>query len=79
MKLIVDPAQVGFVPETIEIEHVGVTTGFTVIVIPLLLAVVGLAHAKLDVRIHVTTSPFAREVEVYVAPPVPTFTPFTCH
>jgi hypothetical protein len=61
MKVMVDPAHIGLVPETIEMEHVGETTGFTVIVIPLLVAVAGLGHAADEVNMHVTTSPVIRE------------------
>ena len=43
------------VPDVIAIDIVGITTGFTVIVIPLLVAVVGLAQGELEVIIHVTT------------------------
>ena len=53
--------------------------GFTTMVIPVLVAVKGLAQAALDVIIQVTTSPFAKEDVVNVVPPVPAFTPFTCH
>ena len=42
-------------------------------------AVVGLAHGELDVKIHVTICPFVKVLEVYVVPPVPTLAPFTCH
>lgn len=68
------------------IEVVGVlmvTAGVTllpmVIVIEFEVAVVGDAHAELDVMIHVTTCPLVRVVVVYVALFVPTFVPLTCH
>ena len=58
---------------------VGTTVAVTDMVIPELLAVAGVAHAALDVRMHVTTSPFASVDEVNVVPPAPAFIPFTCH
>jgi len=53
--------------------------GFTVIVIPALVAVVGLAQVAFDVNIQVTIWPFAKVAFVYVVLFVPAFTPFTCH
>jgi hypothetical protein len=66
-------------PGITEMVTDGITVGFTVIVIPEEVAVVGVAHGAFEVRIQVTTSPFASAEEVYVVPPVPTFDPFTCH
>ncbi|KAF5032324.1 hypothetical protein DSECCO2_618510 [anaerobic digester metagenome] len=57
----------------------GVTTGLTVIVIPVEVAVVGDAHEAVDVITQVTTSPLARALLVYVALLVPTFVPLTFH
>jgi len=57
----------------------GVTVGFTIIVIPLDVAVAVDGHVALDVIVQVTTSPFASVVLEYVVPPVPTLLPFTCH
>lgn len=51
----------------------GVTAGVITMVMLLLLAIAGLAHAALDVTSSVITSPFARVVVVYdeeVAPPI---------
>lgn len=72
------PAQIE--PEGLAaIDTEGVTTGFTIIVIALDVAVVGLAQDELDVKIQVTISLFVNAVDVYVALPVPTLLPFTCH
>ena len=57
----------------------GTTVGFTVIVIPVLVAVVGAAQGELEVSIHVTICPFVNVDEVNVVPPAPALTPFTCH
>ena len=54
VKVTEDPAQVGLVPDVIAIDTEGTTTGFTVIVIPVLVAVVGLAQVAFDVRTQVT-------------------------
>ena len=42
----------------------GVTTGLTVMVMPVDVAVVGEAHEAVEVMIHVTTSPFERALLV---------------
>jgi hypothetical protein len=57
----------------------GTNTGLTVMVIPALVAVVGLAQVALEVRIQVTICPFVKVVVVNVGLLVPAFTPFTCH
>ena len=57
----------------------GVTEPLMVIVIVFEVAVVGDAHAELDVITHVTVWPLVSVVVVYVALLVPTFVPFTCH
>jgi hypothetical protein len=54
------PAQVGLVPDVIEILTLGTTLAVTTIV-TLLVAVAGLAQAALDVMVTVTTSLFANE------------------
>ena len=77
--IIGNPGQVGFVPDPIAILTVGTTVGFTVIVIPEDVAVVGTAQDELEVNIQVTTSPFANVDVVKVVPPAPALTPFTCH
>ena len=71
------PEQIVVALATIETE--GVTAAPTDIVIELDVAVAGDAHASLDVKITVTTSPLFIVVEVNVAEFVPTFPPFTCH
>jgi hypothetical protein len=53
--------------------------GSTVMVMPLLVTLAGLAHAFDEVSVQVTTSPLASVEEVYVAKLLPTFIPFTCH
>jgi hypothetical protein len=57
----------------------GVTDGLTVIVIDADVAVVGEAHAAVDVMTQVTTAPLVRVVVVYVALLVPTLVPLTFH
>jgi hypothetical protein len=49
-----EPAQVGFAPEVIAIDTEGTSTGLTVIEMPVLVAVVGLAQVAFDVRTQVT-------------------------
>jgi hypothetical protein len=87
VQLYVAPATVG-VPRVIVLPaHTGLDavavgvagTGFTVMVIPLLVAVAGLAQEELDVRMQVTVWPVVNAVLVNVALLVPTFAPFTCH
>jgi hypothetical protein len=73
------PAQVGLVPDVKAIATEGTTTGFTVIVMPVLVAVVGLAHGELDVITQFTICPLVNADEVNVAEFVPAFTPFTFH
>jgi len=52
---------------------------FTVMAMLFDVAVVVLAQAAFEVRIQVTTSPFAKVDEVKVAELVPTLAPFTFH
>jgi hypothetical protein len=61
------------------IDTAGVTVGFTVIVIPVLVAVAGLAQVAFDVNAQVTICPLVKVVVVYVALLVPTLVPFTFH
>jgi hypothetical protein len=56
----------------------GVTEEFTVIVIALDVAVVGLAQEALEVITQVITSPSTRELVVYIDP-APTLVPFFFH
>ncbi len=58
------PAHVGLLPVVIAAETAGVTVGLIVIVIPVLVAVAGLAQAAFDVSIHVTTWLFVNVVVV---------------
>ena len=51
------PAHMGFVPIVRAILTDGVTTGFTVMVTPLLVAVVGFAQTALEVSTQVTICP----------------------
>ena len=60
-------------------DTAGVTTGFTVMVMPVEVAEVGEAQAAVDVIMQVTTSPFVNALLVYVALLVPALTPSTCH
>ena len=57
----------------------GVSSAFTVIVIWVLVTEAGDGHVALDVMITVTLSVFTSVELVNVGPPVPAFTPFTCH
>lgn len=74
-----DPAHIGFVPVVSAIATEGASKVFTVIVIPALFAVVGLAQVAFDVRIHVTISPFAKPAVVNVGAFSPALIPSTCH
>lgn len=74
-----DPAHIGLLPAVMAIETEGTSTGFTVMVIPALLAVTGLAHVSLDVSVQVTTWPLVSAVVENIALLIPAFTPFTCH
>ena len=74
-----EPAQVGLVPVVSAIDTAGTRTGFTVIVMPLLVAVVGLAQVAFEVKTQVTTCPLVKAVVVNVAELVPAFTPPTFH
>jgi hypothetical protein len=73
------PAHWGLLPEVREIVTDGVSKGFTDIVIPLLVAVVGLAQVALEVMTHVTTCPSVSEVVVKVELLLPTLEPLTFH
>ena len=57
----------------------GVTTGLTVIVIPVDVADAGEAQEAVDVITHETTSPLASALLVKVALLVPAFVPLTFH
>jgi hypothetical protein len=61
------------------IETVGVTLGFTVIVIALLVAAVVVGQGAFDVITQVITSPFTKEAELYVVLLEPTLPPFFFH
>jgi hypothetical protein len=56
-----------------------VTVGFTVIVMPVLVAVAGVAQVALLVITQVTILPLANAAFVYVVLLLPTFTPFSFH
>jgi hypothetical protein len=71
------PAQAVIVDAEILTE--GVTDGFTVIEMLLLVAVVDDAQFAFDVNTQDTISPFTMPVELYVEAFVPAFTPFTFH
>jgi len=79
VKVAEDPAHIGLLPEVKAIATEGTSTGFTVIVILALVAVVGLAHDALEVIMHVTVWPWVKPAAVYMVLLVPTFTPSTCH
>ena len=77
MKVTLVPAQI--VVAEAETETDGVTKAFTVMVIPVLVAVAGEGQGALLVITIETTSLFASVVVVKVALFVPAFTPFTFH
>ena len=77
MNVTLVPAQI--VVAEAEAETEGVTNGFTVIVIPELVAVVVVAQAALLVIVHATVLPFANAALEYVALFVPTLAPFNVH
>jgi hypothetical protein len=57
VKVTADPAQVGLVPAVNAMLTEGTNTGFTVMVIPALVAVVGAAQGEFDVSMQVTICP----------------------
>lgn len=71
------PGHTGVVP-VIDPGTAGVP-GFTVIGILMPVAVEGLTQGAVEVKTTFTISPFANDVEVYVALFVPTFPPFNFH
>ena len=58
------PTHIGLVPVVNAIATEGARIGFTVIVMPLLVAVVGLAQVALEVSTQVTTWPLVKLVVV---------------
>lgn len=79
MKVTGLPEQMICVPVVIAMETAGATIVETVIVMPVLVAVVTAAHGALLVRLTVTTSLFAKVFELNVLLLVPALMPFTCH
>jgi hypothetical protein len=79
VKVTADPAQVGLVPAVNAMLTEGTNTGFTVMVMPALVAVVGLAQVAFEVSTQVTTWPFVSALVVNVALLVPAGVPFTSH
>jgi hypothetical protein len=79
VKVTADPAQVGLVPAVNAMLTEGTNTGFTVMVMPALVAVVGLAQVALDVSTQVTTWPVVKALVVNVVLLVPAGVPFTSH
>jgi len=73
------PAQIVLSASLDAMLTLGVKFGFTVVVIPVLVAVAGLAQTAFEVSTHVTTSPLASAALVYVVEFVPTFAPFNFH
>ena len=78
VKVTLVPAQM-VLPGLAEMDTDGTTTAFTVMVILLEVAVVGLAHTALLVKTQVTICPLVRVVVVKVEMLVPAFTPSTFH
>jgi hypothetical protein len=62
-----------------EIETEGVTLGFTVMLMVLLLAVAGEAQVVLEVMVTCTFAPFVKLLDVKVGELVPAAEPFTVH
>jgi hypothetical protein len=62
-----------------ETETAGVTTGLTVMVTGLDVAVAGDAQVAFEVITQVITSPFTRDEFEYTALLIPSFTPFSFH
>jgi len=79
LKVTGTPIQVGLVPDVMAIDTVGIVIGLTVMVTMLLVMVVGFAQVASEVKIQVTTSPFASKGAVWEILFVPTFVPFSCH
>ena len=80
VKVTLDPSQIVLSASDDAIDTLTGWLGFTVVVIPLLVAGFPVAHGvMLEVRTTVTTSPFASDVVVYVAWADPTLFPFSFH
>jgi hypothetical protein len=69
----------GFEPDEIETTFEGVTGALTTTVMAFDVEGDPRTLAKLEVRIHVTTSLLFNVLVVNIALFVPTFTPLTCH
>ena len=79
MNVTEEPEHPGLVPVVNTIATVGATEELIDIVIPELVAVVGLAQEELEVITHVTICPLVRADDVNVGEFVPAFVPFTFH
>ena len=79
MNVVDEPVHIGLLPVVSAITTDGGADDVTVIVIPALVAVNGLAQGEFDVMIQVTASPLVNIELVKVDEFVPAFTPFTCH
>jgi hypothetical protein len=73
------PAQIVLSASDEAMLTLGVTFGFTIVVIPTLVAEVGTAHVAFEVSTQVTSSPFVKVVVVYVVEFMPTSNPFNLH
>lgn len=78
-KVAEDPAHIGLLPAISEIATEGTSRGSTVMVIPLLVAVTGLAQFALEVRMHVTICPLVKADVVKIELFRPALMPSTCH
>ena len=67
------------VPELLATLIEGVKAVVTTMVIVLLVPVTGEGQAALEVSTQLITSLLIKALELYVAPPVPTFAPFFFH
>jgi hypothetical protein len=79
VKVTAEPAQLGFVPEVNAIETAGISVAFTVMTIPELVALVGLAQAELEVITQLTVWPLVSADVVNAGLFVPEGVAFTYH
>ena len=64
MNVTLEPAHIVWLPVVIAVTTEGVNVGLTTIVMPVLVAVVGVAQDALLVSVQVRTSPFTKVVLV---------------
>ncbi len=79
VKVVDEPAHIGFVPLVKAIETEGIRTRFTTTFIEFEVAVVGMAQVAVDVIIQLTVCPFVKLDVVNIALLLPALAPFTNH